>query len=97
VNPLCGLFCYNTVLKKETILKRFGWVYDKDLERWEENTSLNIEYPNIDFIICIACLEEGEGQTEKQFFLIKDKISGKYILQLDYPIIKRLFTITDGL
>jgi len=77
VNPLCGLFCYNTVLKKETILKRFGWVCDKDLERWEENTSLNIEYPNIDFIICIACLEEGEVQTKKQFFLIKDKISGK--------------------
>ena len=93
----CGLFCYNTAISKETILKRFGWVYDKDLESWKENPSATPIYPHIDFIVCIACLEEDEECTEKQFFLIKDNTSGRFILQLEYPIIKNFFGITDNL
>lgn len=95
--PLCGLFCYNTALVKRTILNRFGWIYDKDLESWKDDSTVGIEYPHIDFIICIACLEEDEECTEKQFFLIKDNESGRYILQLEYPIIKSFFGITDNL
>lgn len=95
--PHCGLFCYNTVLTKETVLKRFGFVYDKDLESWVDNPSLKIEYPHIDFIISIACLEEDEECIEKQFFLIKDEISGRFNLVLEYPIIKNFFAITDNL
>jgi hypothetical protein len=95
--PLCGLFCYNTVLEKKTILSRFGWTYDKDLESWKENINLNLEYSYIDFIICIACLEENEVRTEKQFFLMKDDVSERYILRLEYPIIKNFFGITDNL
>ena len=56
IKPLCGLFCYNATLEKKTILNRFGWTYDKDLESWKENIALGIEYPHIDFIVCIACL-----------------------------------------
>lgn len=97
IKPICGLFCYNTTLEKKTILKRFGWTYDKDLESWKENIALNIEYPHIDFIVCIACLEEDEECAEKQFFLIKDSESGRYVLRSEYPIIKNFFGITDNL
>ncbi len=97
IKPLCGLFCYNTVLEKKTILTRFGWTYDKDLESWKENTTIGLEYPHIDFIVCIACLEEDEECTEKQFFLIKDSESGRYILRSEYPIIKNFFGVTDNL
>lgn len=95
--PLCGLFCYNTKLKKETILNRFGYSYDKELESWIENQTSKIHYPNIDFIICIACLEIDEECIEKQFFLIKDEESGRFILKSEYPIIKNFFGITDNL
>lgn len=95
IKPLCGLFCYNTILEKKTILNRFGWSYDKDLESWKENVDLNIEYPYVDFIVCIACLEENDECTEKQFFLIKDGQSGRYILRSEYPIIRNFFGITD--
>ena len=95
--PLCGLFCYNTALEKKTILNRFGWTYDRELECWKENLSLVLAYPNIDFIVSIACLEEDEQCTEKQFFLIKDYMSGRYILRSEYPIIKNFFGITDNL
>lgn len=95
--PRCGLFCYNTALTKETVLKRFGFIYDKELESWIDNPVLSIEYPHIDFIICIACLEEDEECTEKQFFLIKDEVTGRFNLELEYPIIKNFFAITDNL
>ena len=95
--PLCGLFCYNTALEKKTVLSRFGWTYDKDTESWGDDLRVSPNYPNIDFIVCIACLEDDETCTEKQFFLIKDKVSGRYILQLEYPIIKNFFGITDNL
>lgn len=95
--PPCGLFCYNVAIKKKTILNRFGWSYDKDLESWVENGSLALIYPNIDFIVCIACLEEDEICIEKQFFLIKDNTSGRFILRSEYPIIKNFFGVTDNL
>lgn len=95
--PPCGLFCYNTTLKKETILNRFGWAYDKDLDGWQEDIKLLIHYPNIDFIVCIACLEEDEECIDKQFFLIKDDVSKRYILRQEYPIIKNFFGVTDNL
>ncbi len=97
IKPLCGLFCYNIALEKKTILNRFGWTYDKVLESWKENTALRIEYSYIDFIICIACLEEDEECMEKQFFLIKDSESGRYVLRAEYPIIKNFFGVTDNL
>jgi len=97
IKTLCGLFCYNTALEKKTILNRFGWTYDKDLESWEENSNSMLMYPNIDFIVCIACLAENEECIEKQFFLIKDDVSGRFILQSEYPIIKNFFGITDNL
>lgn len=96
-NPLCGLFCYNTALEKKTILNRFGFSYDSELDSWSENETLSLHYPSIDFIISIACLEEDDTCIEKQFFLIKDTDSGKFILQLEYPIIKNFFGITDNL
>lgn len=103
--PLCGLFCYNSAIKKKAILRRFGWVFDKYLESWEEDLSLEMEYLHIDFIVCIACLEEDKiacleedkEYTEQQFFLIKDKRSQRFVLKQDYPIIKNFFGLTDNL
>lgn len=103
--PLCGLFCYNSAIKKKAILRRFGWVFDKYLESWEEDLSLEMEYLHIDFIVCIACLEEDKiacleedkEYTEQQFFLIKDKRTQRFVLKQDYPIIKNFFGLTDNL
>jgi hypothetical protein len=92
--PLCGLFCYNTAIQKKTILNHFGWSYDSDLEGWREKADLDIKYPNIDFIINIACLDE--ESIEKQLFLIKN-ISGRFELRQEYPIIKNFFGVTDNI
>jgi len=96
-NPVCGLFCYNTSISKGAILSRFGWHFDNELEAWVETPGYDLEYPNIDFIICIASLEEDEECIEKQFFLIKDETSGRFVLRQDYPIIKNFFVVTENL
>lgn len=95
--PRCGLFCYNTVLLKKSVLNRFGYSYDKELESWGKNTGLILLYPDIDFIICIGSLDLDEDCIDKQFFLIKDEVAGRFILTTDYPIIKNFFAITDNL
>ena len=95
--PLCGLFCYNSEIEKKTVLKRFGWVFDEELESWEEDLNLKMKYLHIDFIVCIACLEEDEECTEQQFFLVKDEGSQRFVLKQEYPIIKNFFAITDNL
>ena len=95
--PLCGVFCYNTSIEKKTTLRKFGWIYDDTLESWGEDTSLKIEYSHIDFIVDVACLEDDELCIEKQFFLIKDRSSGRYVLKQEYPIIKNFFGVTDNL
>lgn len=95
--PFCGLFCYNSAIEKKTVLRRFGWIFDEELESWEEDLSLEIKYLHIDFIVCIACLEENEECTVHQFFLIKDKISQRFVLKQEYPIIKNFFAVTDNL
>lgn len=93
--PLCGLFCYNTAISKETILERFGFAYDDDTESWRMY-SYPQKYPNIDFAICLAASTEEDWEDE-QFFVIKDKPSGEYVLILDPPVLKHLFAITDNL
>lgn len=95
--PLCGLFCYNSEIEKKTVLKRFGWVFDGELKSWEEDLNLEKKYIHIDFIVCIACLEEDEECTEQQFFLVKDEGSQRFVLKQEYPIIKNFFAVTDNL
>jgi len=95
--PFCGLFCYNSSINKETVLNRFGWSFDKEVQAWIETLNPCLEYPNIDFIVCIASLEEDASCMGKQFFLIKDDASGRFVLRQEYPIIKNFFGVTDNL
>lgn len=95
--PLCGVFCYNVDLEKKTVLERFGYSYDKELDSWQEDLRLELLYPNIDFIICIASLSSDEDCTEEQFFLRRDEQTGRYLNYLDFPIIKNFFTIIENL
>lgn len=97
VMPLCGVFCYNTKLDKKTILGRFGWGYDKEVMSWVENQSLTLAYPHVDFIICIASSAKRRKRIEKQFFITRDTISGRYFNRQEFPIIKNFFGVTDNL
>ena len=69
--PLFGIFCYRIALLKRTILKRFGFNYDAENDLTTYNlgqeeisqgdySNLELEYPNIDFILTIHRSDDGE-------------------------------------
>lgn len=98
-HPRCGIFCYKYDLKKSTLLKRFGYKYDKDIRDFYDDGALSLEYSNIDFVLAIS-IEEEEHDGDlilKQVFLIKNIETGRYNLFLDYPAIRHFWRLIDGL
>jgi len=93
-NPdlVCGMFCYKLGLKKRTILKRFGIDYDLEYLDFEIDTGLPVDYPNIDFVVCVDEDEEFVTRNEEQYsynkFFYIDKNQNpddKYDLTLQPP------------
>jgi hypothetical protein len=97
IEPMCGLFCYNVDLQRKTILKRFGWEYDGEMEGWNDDIANSVQYESVDFIINIASSLDKETSVDCQFFLNKDNSSGRYILAMETPILGRFLAITDNL
>jgi len=97
--PVCGIFCYKFNFRKNTLLRRFRYVYDAEIMQYNENPALALEYPNIDFIISISEEEESmkNENVKKQFFLIKNEVTGGYSFFNDYPPIKHFWRLIDGL
>jgi len=97
--PLYGIFCYKFNFKKNTLLRRFRFVYDSEIMEYNENPVLAIVYPNIDFIISISDEEEylENEDIKKQFFLMKNEVTGGYSFFNDYPPIRYFWRLIDGL
>lgn len=82
-NIICGMFCYNISLTPQTVLKRFGFSYEKpplDLYVRRED---EVKYPNIDFVFTLEAKKEGHTP----YLIVKD-ISGEYSVLKNNPIIK---------
>ncbi len=86
--PLCGMFCYNVNLTKKTILKRFGFDYDKETDTFFQSGRLPL-YNELDFFISI--------QKEKEIYLRKDTDQDKFIVASNYPVILELFSLIGSL
>jgi hypothetical protein len=97
--PFYGIFCYKLNFKKNTLLRRFRFVYDSEIMQYNENSALSLGHPNIDFVISISEEEESlkNEDIKKQFFLIKNEITGGYSFFNDYPPIKHFWRLIDGL
>lgn len=86
---ICGMVCYKIRCKKDTVLKRFGFVFDPDIEGFikSEISPAANEYSGLDFILCLDDEEEntkGHSYT-KAFFINK---STEYELFLKPPFTK---------
>jgi len=92
-HPIYGMFCYQTKLQKNTIFKRFGYKFDNDYEAFFEDESLELIYPNIDFVISIK--DDPDGGFE-QFFIIRNEINQRFNLVNDFPVIKNFFSLIEN-
>lgn len=89
-NTKIGMFMYDYEIKKENMLKKFGFSYDSEIDSYSNDTS--IEYPNIDFIVSLDS-NSNSSYISKSFFLIKDSFSNRYVLYIVPPTSKHFFNL----
>lgn len=104
--PLFGIFCYRIALLKKNILKRFGFRYDAENDLTTYNlgpeeisqgnfSNLELEYPNIDFILTIHRSDDGEKFIYLQKML--DRFGNPYYVELrEVPVSKHLWNAIQG-
>lgn len=80
-----GMFCYRTVAKERTILKKFGFIYDRDIESYTYSAE-DDDMPGVDFLFSLNIAEEAETNTWP--YLIARDRSGGCTLYKDNPVIK---------
>lgn len=93
--PLCGVICYRAELQEKTILKRFGFSYDRDTNTYFDSALIPNEaasnwqplaYPNLDFF---ASLED-----DKKIFLRRYECRPgvhRFTRSAETPLIKSIF------
>lgn len=97
--PLCGMFCYKINLLKTTILKRFGYEYDKENLIYIQNDATENDYPFIDFVVCIDQEEFEDHTNTTQFFIRKDSSelsTGDYDLSENFPSVEDFIKMIKG-
>jgi hypothetical protein len=99
--PLYGVVCYKAALDEKTIMKRFGYSFDKTTETYFDIAKVpkskkrdweKITYPNLDFFVSL--------EEDKKVFLRKYQIeSGKFRFAryASVPLIKDLFSMMQSL
>lgn len=92
-NIRVGMFCYSSQAHKETVIKKFGFSYDRTLQSFNEyNQRLDL-FPNIDFLLSLDIYNDNEP-----YFIIRgnarqdegdDHPIRKNLLYLQNPVIDK--------
>lgn len=83
-----GLFCYKYDVKTNTMLRRFGYRFDKELESYQYDDKIDVKYENIDFVLSIY---KDEEEFNDDFYLAKDVTEKRFILFQNEPVSKYFF------
>ena len=102
--PLCWMFCYRVDLQYKTLINRFGYKWNSSISGFDPYDLWLIQYPNIDFLICIQEAEDISGE-ECEVFIIWNPdgtnwrwdFEAKYSYLRDKPSLKNLFSILSGI
>lgn len=97
-NAICGMVCYKLANKKETILKRMGFAFDPDLEAFQVNEGAELEYNDIDFILCLD--EDPEVTLSSEYtkcFFVQRGTNGRYSLFLNPPYVKHFLMAVNAI
>lgn len=95
-SPLCGIFCYRMDLQHQTLMKRFGYSWNSEYLAFESFDTALVQYPNIDFLICIEADEE-YPENDKEVFFIWNTDEDKYSYLYEKPTLKNIFAILSDL
>lgn len=84
---LVGMFCYTTDATDKTVLKKFGFQYDKDFQGYCPYDATKDTFKEIDFLFSLNIGEDGEPSP---YIVIRD-IFGNCSLYNANPVIANFF------
>lgn len=91
-----GMFCYSYAIQEPNMLKKFGFKYDKELDGYFDDISIENDFDNIDFILALNG-NKADGEESKDFFLIKDIYSNRFVLKKKEPVSKDFFMLFSNM
>lgn len=91
-----GMFCYSYTIQEPNILKKFGFKYDKELDGYFDDISIENDFDNIDFILALDG-NKADGGKSKDIFLIKDVYSNRFVLKKKEPVSKDFFMLFSSM
>lgn len=84
-----GMFCYGTVANAKTILRKFGFTYDKEIDGYNAYAKSKDVMPNVDFIFSLNIVDDPDELTSA--YLVARDFSGNCSLYIDNPVIRYFF------
>ena len=84
-----GMFCYGTVANAKTVLRKFGFTYDKEIDGYNAYAKSKDVMPNVDFIFSLNIVDDPDESTSA--YLVARDFSGNCSLYIDNPVIRYFF------
>jgi len=84
-----GMFCYGTVVNAMTVLRKFGFTYDKEIDGYNAYAKSKDVMPNVDFIFSLNIVDDPDELTSA--YLVARDFSGNCSLYIDNPVIRYFF------
>lgn len=91
-----GMFCYSYAIQEVNMLKKFAFRYDKEIDGYVDDSGIESDFEHIDFVLALDGKRE-DGEESKDFFLIKDVYSNRFVLKKKEPVSKDFFMLFSNM
>lgn len=81
-----GMFCYSTSANEKTVLRKFGFTYDREIDGYNAYDQSKDRMHNVDFLFSLNISDEQDEST-LPYLVVRD-CSGSCILYKDNPVIR---------
>lgn len=81
-----GMFCYSTSASEKTVLRKFGFTYDREIEGYNAYDQTKDKMRNVDFLFSLN-ISDDQDESALPYLVVRD-CSGSCILYKDNPVIR---------
>lgn len=81
-----GMFCYSTSANEKTVLRKFGFTYDREIEGYNAYGQSKDTMRNVDFLFSLN-ISDNQDELTSPYLVVRD-YSGSCILYKDNPVIR---------
>lgn len=83
---IVGMFCYGTSASEKTVLRKFGFTYDREIEGYNAYDQAKDRMRNVDFLFSLN-ISDGRDESTLPYLVVRD-YSGICTLYKDNPVIR---------